>query len=109
MTPTPRRPRFVFYPFELAERERRHMLSEMTQVRGLMPLLMKRRNGMRWTHAERLELSGHLKRLSVMSPYLACFVMPGGLALLPALAWWLDRRRRRKGFVETERRGSGAG
>ena len=98
----------MFYPFEVAERERRHLLSEMAQVRGLMPLLMKRRNSLPWTHAERAELRGHLRRLSEISPYLMCFVLPGGLALLPALAWWLDRRRQRVVVGEVERRDSGA-
>ena len=94
----------AFRPFELAARERRHLLSEMAQIRGLVPLLMKRRNHLRWSVAERAELRGHMRRLSAMSPYLMCFVMPGGLALLPALAWWLDRRRQRRVLVPVERR-----
>jgi hypothetical protein len=104
LTPTSRRPRTAFRPFELAARERRHLLSEMAQVRGLIPLLMKRRNHLHWSVDERAELRGHMKRLSAMSPYLMCFVMPGGLALLPALAWWLDRRRQRTQLVAVERR-----
>lgn len=104
LTPTRRRPRIAFRPFELAARERRHLLSEMAQVRGLVPLLMKRRNNQRWTPAEIAELRGHMKRLSAISPYLMCFVMPGGLALLPALAWWLDRRRQRPQLIPIERR-----
>lgn len=106
MTPTPRRPRIVFNPFELAERERRFLVAEMAQVADLMPLFMKRRNRMAWTCAERVALRGHLKRLSVISPYLMCFIMPGGFAILPALAWWLDRRRRRFSNVALERRAS---
>jgi hypothetical protein len=94
----------AFRPFELAARERRHLLSEMAQIRGLVPLLMKRRNHLCWSVAERAELRAHMRRLSAMSPYLMCFVMPGGLALLPALAWWLDRRRQRRVLVPVERR-----
>lgn len=105
MTPTSRRPRIVFTPFEFVARERRYLRSEMTQVRGLMPLLMKRRNNLVWTRADRAELHGHLKRLSAISPYLMCFVVPGGFVLLPALAWWLDRRRQRTGLVALERQG----
>ena len=104
----PRRPRLVFYPFELAARERRSLVSEMAQIRGLIPLLMKRRNRLPWTLDDRAALRGHLKRLSAISPYLMCFVMPGGLALLPALAWWLDRRRQQPQLVEVERRGAQA-
>lgn len=81
--------------WELAERERRALLAEMVQVRGLMPLLMKRRNKQKWTDADLRELRVHIKRLSKLSPYIVVFVMPGGFAMLPVLAWWLDRRRQR--------------
>lgn len=81
--------------WELAERERRALLAEMVQVRGLMPLLMKRRNKQGWSDADLRELTIHLKRLSKLSPYIVVFVMPGGFVMLPVLAWWLDRRRQR--------------
>ena len=42
---------------------------------------------------DKAELLEHLKRLSSLSPYIAVIVMPGGLAMLPVLAWWLDLRR----------------
>ncbi|MDA8107111.1 MAG: hypothetical protein M0015_00580 [Betaproteobacteria bacterium] len=90
--------------FVFAERERRALLAELTQVKGLMPLLMKRRNGQRWTHTELAELRGQLRRLRNLSPYFVALVMPGGLVLLPAFAWWLDRRRRRFAIVPLERR-----
>ena len=76
-------------------RERAYLLNEILQVKGLMPLLMKGRNGVPWTAEEKAELTAHLKRLSRLSPYLAAVIMPGGLLMLPALAWWLDRRRNR--------------
>jgi hypothetical protein len=78
---------------ERAARERRYLVSEFAQVSGLMPLLMKRRNGRIWTPDDRAELGRHLRRLSNLSPYLAVLILPGGLLMLPALAWWLDRRR----------------
>jgi hypothetical protein len=80
---------------ELAERERKFLLSEMSQVRGLMPILMRRRNKQQWTPEELAEIRAHLKRISKLSPYLVIIVMPGGFAALPVLAWWLDRRRNR--------------
>ena len=85
--------------YDTVERERRHMLAEMSQIRGLMPLLMKPRNKMRWTREDKQELKQHLRRLSRMSPYIAVIVLPGGFAMLPALAWWLDRRRVRRGMM----------
>jgi len=81
--------------FELAERERRFLLAEMSEVSGLMPILMRRRNKQNWTPEELAEIRAHLKRLSKLSPYLVVMVMPGGFAALPVLAWWLDRRRNR--------------
>jgi len=81
--------------FELAERERKFLLSEMSQVRGLMPILMRRRNKQQWSPEELDEIRAHLMRISKLSPYLVIIVMPGGFAALPVLAWWLDRRRNR--------------
>lgn len=78
---------------ELADRERRFLVSEMVKTRGLMPVLMKRRNKQSWSPEDRAEIRAHLQRLSRLSPYLVILVMPGGFAMLPALAWWLDRRR----------------
>jgi len=84
---------------ELADRERRFILAEVVQVKGLMPLLMKPRNKQRWSPEDRAQLRAHLRRLSKISPYLVVLVMPGGFVILPALAWWLDRRRIRRGPV----------
>jgi len=80
---------------ELTVREKRHLLNEILQVRGLMPLLMKQRNKGKWTAEDKAELRVHLRRLSNLSPYLVVLAMPGSFVLLPALAWWLDRRRNR--------------
>ena len=93
--PKLRAPAPVARAFELAERERKALLAEMVQVKGLMPLLMKPRNKMEWSREDKDELKAHLRRLSHLSPYLVVIVMPGGFAMLPVLAWWLDRRRQR--------------
>jgi hypothetical protein len=82
--------------YNMVERERKYMLAEISQVRGLMPLLMKPRNKQRWSARDKRELMLHLKRLSHVSPYIAVIVLPGGFAMLPVLAWWLDRRRGRR-------------
>jgi hypothetical protein len=89
-------PGVIRHAFELAERERKFLLSELVQVKGLMPVLMKRRNKQRWTPEDVEEIRAHLRRLSKLSPYLVILVMPGGFAVLPVLAWWLDRRRNRR-------------
>jgi hypothetical protein len=91
-----RAPHRVRRLFEFVERERRFLLAELSSVKGLMPLLMRRRNQQRRTAEELFQIRAHLRRLSKLSPYFAVFVMPGGFALLPVLAWWLDRRRARR-------------
>ena len=76
-------------------REKQFLLTELAQAKGLLPLLMKQRNNQRWTPEDKAELALHLQRLSDLSPYLIVVAMPCGLLMLPALAWWLDRRRNR--------------
>ena len=78
---------------DLMDRERKYVLGEVVQITGLMPLLMKPRNKQKWTPEDKRQIVNHLRRLSMVSPYLAVMVMPGSFIVLPALAWWLDRRR----------------
>ncbi len=77
-------------------REVRRVLAELMAARGVMPLLMKVRNGEQWTPTERVELLAHLRRMAHLSPYLIVLLLPGSVILLPAYAWWLDRRRIRR-------------
>ncbi len=79
----------------LTEREKKHLLREILQVKHLMPLLMKPRNKQSWTPEDKADLRIHLRRLSSIGPYLIVLALPGSFLLLPALAWWLDRRRNR--------------
>ncbi|HJV80386.1 hypothetical protein [Noviherbaspirillum sp.] len=80
----------------LQNRERVRLWAEMSQVRGLMQLLMKQRNGYRWDDADRRTIRAQLRKLASLSPYMLLFVSPGGFLALPLLAWWLDRRRQRR-------------
>lgn len=93
------RPGLVNKMLEAQQRERRVVLAEFVKVRGLMPLLMKHRNGGRWTHGERKQLQEQLRALAHLSPYLVILALPGSFAFLPVLAWWLDRRRHRRDEV----------
>lgn len=81
---------------EAQQRERQLLSQEILQIKGLMPLLMKRRNGGRWTAGERQELLQQLRALAHVSPYLALLILPGSVVFLPLLAWWLERRRSRR-------------
>ena len=80
----------------LQERVKSRIRGEIAQVPGLMALLMKPRNGQKWTRAERAELRAQLRRLSRLGLYLMTAVIPGTSLTLPLLAWWLDRRQRRR-------------
>lgn len=70
--------------------------SELNQVRGLIPLLMKHRNGGQWSTDERATLLRDLRALRHLSPYLIPILMPGGVFMLPLVAYWLDRRRNQR-------------
>ncbi len=74
-------------------REVCRILRELALARGIMPLLMKVRNGGQWTALEKEEVLGHLRNMAHLSPYLLGLMLPGSIILLPAYAWWLDRRR----------------
>jgi hypothetical protein len=78
------------------KRQSRYVVTEILQMRGLMPLLMKTRNGGQWSSAEKAELLLHLRRISRLSPYLLLLLLPGSALILPFYAWWLDRRRQRR-------------
>lgn len=78
-------------------REVRRVLAELLATRGLMPLLMQARNGTPWTPAEKDQVLLHLRRMAHLSPYLIALLLPGSVLLLPIYAWWLDRRRLRRG------------
>lgn len=96
------------YPFQrgyaqlamLQHRQRVELLAEMTEIRGLMPLLMKPRNGFHWSSQDRRLIRKQMRSLTRLSPYVAALLLPGGLLFLPVLAWWLDRRRLKRGSAE---------
>jgi hypothetical protein len=90
------RPGLMNKMVDAQRRERDLILSEFVKAKGLMPLLMKRRNGGSWSRTERVELHERLRALANISPYLFVLILPGSFAFLPMLAWWLDRRRHRR-------------
>ncbi|KRB94196.1 hypothetical protein [Noviherbaspirillum sp. Root189] len=94
--------RFVLHLWAVQDRERVRLWQEMAQVRGLMQLLMKQRNGYRWTETDRRKIRAQLRKLASLSPYMVLFVSPGGFLAMPVLAWWLDRRRQKRLVNESE-------
>ncbi|MDP2810249.1 MAG: hypothetical protein Q8O34_08880 [Rhodocyclaceae bacterium] len=91
------RPALLDHMLTAQKRERDLLLVEAVKIKDLVPLLMKRRNGSRWTREERETLTEQFRALAHLSPYLVVLVLPGSFAVLPVLAWWLDRRRGRRG------------
>jgi hypothetical protein len=69
--------------------------AEMNEVQDLARVLFKPRNGEAWTREDRAflrrELAGLARR---WAPGFFLFLLPGGVVLAPAYAWYLDRRRR---------------
>jgi hypothetical protein len=70
-------------------------LRDLYHIQGFMRLLMKPRNGMPWTTEDKAAIRLHLKSVAASLPMLAVFTLPGGMLLLPVLAWYLDRRKRK--------------
>ena len=77
-------------------REKNRLRHEIGQIKGAVPLLMKQRNGGKWTAQDRQELKDILRSVSSVSPYLLIWVLPGSVLILPFLAWHLDTRRKRR-------------
>ena len=78
------------------KREKSRLRLEMEQIRGALSLLMKQRNGGKWTQQDKGELKKILRSVSSVSPYLLIWVLPGSVLILPFLAWHLDTRRKRR-------------
>jgi hypothetical protein len=76
----------------LQEREKLRIREEIAQIPGLMALLMKPRNGLKWTKTERAQL----RSLSRLSIYLVLATIPFTSLTLPLVAWWLDRRQQKR-------------
>lgn len=82
--------------FQVQRQQARQVITEALLVKEIFPLLMKVRNGGRWTPEEKELLLSHLRRLARLSPYLLLLLLPGSAVLLPLYAWWLNRRRGRR-------------
>lgn len=77
-------------------REQRRFREELAAMKGAWPLLMKQRNGGKWTPEDKARLKEMVRRASTVSPYLFIWALPGSVLLLPFLAWYLDRRKKRR-------------
>lgn len=76
-------------------REKTRFRSELATMKGSIVWLIRQRQRGAWTTTERAHLRNVMRSASSVSPYLFVWVIPGSLVLLPFLAWFMDRRRRR--------------
>lgn len=76
-------------------REKHRFRSELATMKGSVVWLVRQRKQGAWTATERAHLREVMRSASSVSPYLFIWVIPGSLVLLPFLAWFIDRRRRR--------------
>lgn len=83
-------------------RETRRFREELAHIKGAWPLLMKQRKGGTWSREDKVQLKAMVRSASSVSPYLFIWAIPGSMMLLPILAWFLDRRRK-KWAVERRR------
>ncbi|MDI1338458.1 hypothetical protein [Polaromonas sp.] len=76
-------------------REKHRFREELAHIKGAWPLLMKQREGGTWTPEDKVELNAMVRSASSVSPYLFIWAIPGSVVLLPFLAWFLDRQRKK--------------
>ena len=79
----------------MTSRWKRRARHELSQVRDLVRVLFKPRNGEPWTPADRIFLRAELRVLAGRwAPGFFLFLLPGGLVLAPLYALLLDQRKR---------------
>jgi len=79
----------------MSNRWQRRARTELGGVDDLVRVLFKPRNAEPWTDEDRAFLRRELALLARRwAPGFFLFLLPGGLLLAPALAWYLDRRKR---------------
>ena len=91
-----RAPKWVHSFLASNSREKNRLRNELGKIKGAVPLLMKTRNGGRWTAQDRTDLQHIVRAASAVSPYLFIWALPGSVLLLPFLAWHLDARRKNR-------------
>jgi hypothetical protein len=78
------------------KRESHRLRDELAAMKGAWPLLMKQRDGGKWTHEDKKQLQAMVRSAASVSPYLFIWALPGSMLLLPFLAWFLDSRRKQR-------------
>ena len=77
-------------------REKTRLKREMATMKGSVVWMVQQRRQGQWTAAERSHLREVMRSASSVSPYLFIWVIPGSMLVLPFMAWFLDRQRKRR-------------
>ena len=77
-------------------REKTRLKREMATMKGSVGWMVQQRRKGQWTAAERSHLREVMRSASSVSPYLFIWVIPGSMLVLPFMAWFLDRQRKRR-------------
>lgn len=77
-------------------REKSRLRREMATMKGSVVWLVQQRRQGTWSAEERAHLRDVMRSASSVSPYLFIWVIPGSMLLLPFMAWFLDKRRKRR-------------
>ena len=77
-------------------REKSRLAREMATMKGSVVWMVQQRRQGQWTTAERAHLRDVMRSASSVSPYLFVWVIPGSMLILPFMAWFLDRQRKRR-------------
>ncbi len=77
-------------------REKSRLKREMATMKGSVVWLVQQRRQGNWTADERAHLRDVMRSASSVSPYLFIWVVPGSMLILPFMAWFLDRQRKRR-------------
>ena len=77
-------------------REKSRLRREMATMKGSVVWLVQQRRQGTWSAEERAHLRDVMRSASSVSPYLFIWVIPGSMLLLPFMAWFLDKQRKRR-------------
>lgn len=77
-------------------REKSRLRREIATMKGSVVWLVQQRRQGTWSAEERGHLRDVMRSASSVSPYLFIWVIPGSMLLLPFMAWFLDKQRKRR-------------
>lgn len=77
-------------------REKSRLRREIATMKGSVVWLVQQRRQGTWSAEERAHLRYVMRSASSVSPYLFIWVIPGSMLLLPFMAWFLDKQRKRR-------------